>query len=90
MQSKVNYDTAVIEIQRMRDEVLPMDKLNCLVACAHAVHNEKAGCEITGDDLMSIVIWILIRGNSSLLYQHATSNAPKSAAKHGILTFRQK
>jgi len=63
VQSKVNYDTAVIEIQRMRDEVLPMDKLNCLVACAHAVHNEKIGCEITGDDLMSIVIWILIRAS---------------------------
>jgi len=57
------YTVALSRLRKLNNRSLPMEKLNCLVDCAHAVHGEKPNIHMTGDDLLSVVIWLIIRAS---------------------------
>eukprot|EP00494_Astrolonche_serrata_P029938 UN30205 len=65
VQSSKKWCEAIVQIQQLRKEALPMEKLNSLVACAEAIHNEGSkGSDITGDDFMSIIIFVITRASN--------------------------
>jgi len=66
MKSKNRWVNAVLELSDFPKKVLPSEKMQCLVNTAKHIHQEAKGYyreDITGDDLLPIVIYIMVKAS---------------------------
>jgi len=67
LDSKNDWSNAVLELVNFPKKVLPSEKMQCLLNTARHIHHEaKQTCdkkEITGDDLLPIVIFVLVKAS---------------------------
>jgi len=66
MKSKNRWVNAVLELSDFPKKVLPSAKMQCLVNTAKHIHQEAKGYykgDITGDDLLPIVIYIMVKAS---------------------------
>jgi len=63
MRSKGDWLSAVIELENFPKKLLPSEKMQCLLNTAKSIHQEARNYkkEITGDDLLPIVIFVLVK-----------------------------
>jgi len=66
LESKNDWSNAVVELVNFPKKVLPSAKMQCLLNTARHIHHEAKQNykkEITGDDLLPIVIFVLVKAS---------------------------
>jgi len=67
LESKNDWSNAVVELVNFPKKVLPSAKMQCLLNTARHIHHEAKQNykkEITGDDLLPIVIFVLVKASA--------------------------